>query len=45
MGFISDLKVGEGYEDFILKFLNRYYLPKLEKNKERTGVDLVDLDT
>jgi len=40
--FLSDLREWEWYEDFILSFLKRYYLPWLEKNKERTGVDLVD---
>jgi hypothetical protein len=42
MSFLNDLKEGEWYESFILQFLKRYYLPWLEKNKERTGVDLVD---
>lgn len=43
MSFVNDLKQGEAYEDFILSFIKRYYLPWLEKNKERMGIDLIDL--
>jgi hypothetical protein len=42
MSFTKDLREGEYYESFILWFLKRYYLPWLEKNKERMGVDLID---